>query len=47
MNNNQTKKLKYFFLQTKRVPTIFNEFKILDTPSKCTAKITKSQAKVV
>lgn len=44
MNNNQNMKLKNFFLQTNNVPTTFNEFKILETPSKCTEKIVKSQA---
>lgn len=34
INNNQTKKLKYFFLQTNNVPTIFKEFKILEIPNK-------------
>lgn len=47
INKSHTKKLKYFFLQTNNVPTIFKEFRILEIPNKCTENITKSQAKVV
>lgn len=42
INNNQKTKLKNFFLHTNKVPTTFKEFKILDTPSKCTENIVKS-----
>lgn len=44
INSNQNTKLKNFFLHTNKVPTTFKEFKILETPSKCTEKIVKSQA---
>lgn len=43
INNSQHIKLKYLCLQINIVPTIFIELSILDTPSKCTENIVKSQ----
>lgn len=44
INNNHIIKLKYFFLHTNNVPTTFKEFKILETPNRCTENIVKSHA---
>ncbi|GGM96381.1 hypothetical protein GCM10010106_51340 [Thermopolyspora flexuosa] len=46
INSDHDKKLKNFIRQQNNVTSKLIEFKILDTPSRCTANITKSQAKL-